>query len=509
MTAKEHEQRVKAISERVQSLSRDGVPFRIYHGATNSTRIIRKDADRVVDTSCLNHVVSVDERNLSAIVEPNVAMDALVDILLPKGLVPKVVPEFPGITAGGSFSGTACESSSFREGFFDRTVDWVEIVLADGEVVKASPTEREDLFYGAAGALGTLGVVTLLSIRLMKSKPYVDLSYLTTTSVEDMLLKLRLAGEDSSTMFLDGILFNDKDGVVLQGRLADMDSIESRPVVRFSRPRDPWFYLHAHSKLGHEKPSDCVTCSLLSPSQRHTPNPSLREFIPLKDYLFRYDRGAFWMGAYGWDIIPLPFDQFGRKVLDSLYKTRTMYSIMHHSYQSQRFIVQDLAMPADNAKAFVEYCADQVRIWPLWFCPIAGGSKVPLHTAKSRPGADASLMNIGLWGLPHRVNGQAIYYGSRNFSSFVRLNREIEAKVRELGGLKWLYAHNYATEDEFWRNYDRERYDELRRRWRAEKLPTLWDKVGKKPGEHVWVQTNILRGIWHGWLGKDYLLKRK
>jgi FAD/FMN-containing dehydrogenase len=34
-------------------------------------------------------------------------------------------------------SGTSGESSSFREGFFDHTVNWIEMVLADGQVVKA------------------------------------------------------------------------------------------------------------------------------------------------------------------------------------------------------------------------------------------------------------------------------------------------------------------------------------------------------------------------------------
>jgi hypothetical protein len=134
----EHNARIKVIAQRVREFHDKGVPFRNYHGATNSTRILKKDADKVVDTSALNHVIAIDERSLTAIVEPNVAMDVLVDSLLPHGVIPRVVPEFPGITAGGSYSGTAAESSSFGEGYFDRTVNWVEIILADGDVVHLS-----------------------------------------------------------------------------------------------------------------------------------------------------------------------------------------------------------------------------------------------------------------------------------------------------------------------------------------------------------------------------------
>lgn len=105
----------------------------------------------MVDTSRLNHVISVNKESKTCLVEPNVPMDHLVDACMPYGLVPPVVMEFPGITVGGAFAGTAGESSGFRYGFFDSTVNWVEIVQADGEVVTASSHERADLFYGAAG----------------------------------------------------------------------------------------------------------------------------------------------------------------------------------------------------------------------------------------------------------------------------------------------------------------------------------------------------------------------
>lgn len=86
-------------------------------------------------------------------VEPNVPTDALVEFLQPFGLVPPVVMEFPGITVGGGFAGTSGESSSFKYGFFDRTVQSIEIVLGNGEVVTASERERPDLFAGGAGSL--------------------------------------------------------------------------------------------------------------------------------------------------------------------------------------------------------------------------------------------------------------------------------------------------------------------------------------------------------------------
>lgn len=53
-----------------------------------------KDPKKVVDTSRLNHVVSVDTEKQTALVEPNVSMDRLVEETLKYGLIPHVVMEF-------------------------------------------------------------------------------------------------------------------------------------------------------------------------------------------------------------------------------------------------------------------------------------------------------------------------------------------------------------------------------------------------------------------------------
>lgn len=76
------------------------------------------------------------------------------------------------------------------------------------------------------------------------------------------------------------------------------------------------------------------------------------------------------------------------------------------------------------------------------------------------------MLNIGLWG-----------YGPPRFEDFVKANRDLEHKLRELGGMKWLYAHTYYTEEEFWKLYDKEWYDGLRQKYGATSLPSVYEKV--------------------------------
>ena len=68
--------------------------------------------------------------------------------------------------------------------------------------------------------------------------------------------------------------------------------------------------------------------------------------------------------------------------------------------------------------------------------------------------------------------------------------------MHQLGGKKWLYAHAYYTEDEFWANYDRVSYDALRAKYSATYLPTVYDKVKVD----VDAEEAAIRASWTAWL---------
>lgn len=81
------------------------------------------------------------------------------------------------------------------------------------------------------------------------------------------------------------------------------------------------------------------------------------------------------------------------------------------------------------------------------------------------------MLNIGVWG----------HEGTVDPPAFVAKNRAIEDKVRELGGMKWLYAHVYQAEEDFWAAYGgRGWYDALRAKYKASMLPSVYDKVHVK-----------------------------
>ncbi|EGO53965.1 hypothetical protein NEUTE1DRAFT_86947 [Neurospora tetrasperma FGSC 2508] len=472
-----HASTVTRLSSQISSYYAARLPYRIFHGSTNSTRPPTQKGTntKFVDISSLNNVLSVDRATKTALVEPNVPMDKLVEATLPHGLVPPIVMEFPGITAGGGFAGTAGESSSFRHGFFDDTVREVEMVLGNGEVVKVKNPDLE----AAAGKTG---------------------------EVEKGDLFRGAAGAND---YVDGILFSKDHGVIVTGKLVNElpppPSSDVPPIKpqTFSGPWDPWFYLHCQSQT-------------LSPSTT-TNSPVATDYVPLAEYLFRYDRGGFWVGAAAFQYFSwVPFTRLTRWFLDDFLHTRMMYRALHGSGESARFVVQDIAMPFETSEEFIDYTSSSLGIWPLWLCPLKRRAPPTFHPHTTRPGThpsdekaqDKMMLNIGVWG-----------WGPDQPQEFVAKNIELENKVNELGGMKWFYAHTYYEQEKFWKMYGgRTWYDELRKKYHAEHLPTVWDKIhvdadkaGKKQRHWLLAKKPIggFYGIWKSIQSKDYFLHRK
>lgn len=495
-----HAKAVRLISATIRSYFERSLPYRINHGSTNSTRPAHlKKAAHQVDISALNGVLEVDRARRVALVEPNVPMDALVAATLPHGLVPPVVMEFPGITAGGGFAGTAGESSSFREGYFDETVRRVEMVLPDGEVVSATRAPDDphaDLFRGAAGSVGTLGVTTLLELQLIQARRFVRTTYRRASSVAEAVRLVREECAKPENDYVDGILFSKDHGVIVSGTMTDEGPADNGAVQTFSGAWDPWFFMHARD-ITKALPSSCSSAA-----------GSVTEHIPLGEYLFRYDRGGFWVGEAAFDYFwPVPFNRATRWFLDDFLHTRMLYRALHASGESAKFFVQDLALPYETAEQFVDYTADALGIWPLWLCPLKTPPGPTFHPHLRGTKGPGEMLNIGVWG-----------WGPKDRDAFVRANQDLERRLDELGGMKWLYAHTYYSESEFWDAYgNRAEYDALRAKYKATSLPTVYDKVRVRDAAPEGGWKGLIKGTWplgglvgiaRGIQSKDYMLHR-
>ncbi len=435
----QHTEKVTQLQQQISEYYDRQVPFRVYHGSTNSTRILTFKRSEMVDTSDMGRVLSIDTKRNVAIVEPNVSMDKLVKQTLKYGLVPPVVPEFPGITIGGAIQGAGAETTSHKWGCVSQTVNWMEYILGDGSLIKASPTENADLFYGSAGSCGSLGLITAAEITLIPARKYVNITHYQIGSFQEGVDLMQMYA-DMKCDFIEWFMFSKGHGAIVIGTMSD--EIQGR-LRRFSRPYDPWYYLYIKGIAGAGQ--------------------QVTDTVPLKDYLFRFNRGAFWAAELAFEQSGFPFNAVTRFILDPFLRTRKLYQALQESAASQAYICQDLVLPKETVVAFLDYIDQELNIYPIGGCPIKPEPRSPLQCN----GITSDIVfNIGVYGL--RVEP---------YDKFVEVNRSIEKKTSELGGKKWFYAHNFYSESEFWNIYDKQWYVQLREKYRATTLPDIFART--------------------------------
>ncbi len=86
----------------------------------------------------------------------------------PHGLSVKIMQTYANFTVGGSL-GVNCHGRYIGQGPVILSVRNFKIVLADGAIIRASPTENQEIFYGAIGGYGGLGVVVEVELMLAEN----------------------------------------------------------------------------------------------------------------------------------------------------------------------------------------------------------------------------------------------------------------------------------------------------------------------------------------------------
>ena len=121
--------------------------------------------DHVVQTRHLNAFHSFDRTAGVVVCESGVSIGELIEVCLPSGWLPRVIPGTRFVTVGGAIAADVHGKNHHVHGAFSAGVEWLELLTTEGEIVRCSAGDA--LFAATCAGMGLTGLIQRAALRLI------------------------------------------------------------------------------------------------------------------------------------------------------------------------------------------------------------------------------------------------------------------------------------------------------------------------------------------------------
>jgi decaprenylphospho-beta-D-ribofuranose 2-oxidase len=124
-------------------------------------------SNTTLSTRHLDRMIAFDPATAEATVEAGVLLADIIDVFLPRGFFPPVVPGTRFVTIGGMVAANVHGKNHHLAGGFGRHIQSLTLITADGSQRVCSPTENAQLFRATIGGMGLTGIIRDVTFRLI------------------------------------------------------------------------------------------------------------------------------------------------------------------------------------------------------------------------------------------------------------------------------------------------------------------------------------------------------
>lgn len=378
-----------------------------------------KTGAHMVDVRHLTSILSIDASAQCVTVEGQVNMRQLAEATLAHGCAIPVIPELSAFTVAGLINGLGIQSSSHRYGLFPDNLVSFECVLGDGSVVIATAdNEHKDLFINLPGSYGSLGVITAATIRLIAAGPYVRSRY---WHFDDMTLfsaavsaatgqpytpSAKVAGRVPSAQeqaqavakldstgpvptFVEGFVYSEHSAVLVCSEYSRHPGGDNNIYYSMSKG-EHWYHQHALflATKGSTRSGASTSGGLPGLGQ-----PFSEDALPSVDYLFRLERGYWWVvdhivglqsftsptgagATLGIDhALRLAVDEAVEREVKTLptgvssWAGQSRNPAWSPEHMHRCMVHQDMGVRLGRLEETVRYTLDNCGVVPVWVCP--------------------------------------------------------------------------------------------------------------------------------------------
>lgn len=122
-----------------------------------------------IDMRAMNRLVWLNPDQKTVRVQAGIRWRDLQDIIDPHNLAVKTMQSYSNFTVGGSVS-VNCHGRYVGHGPIANTIRALQLVLANGDIVEATPSSNIELFRAVIGGYGALAVITEVELDLRQNE---------------------------------------------------------------------------------------------------------------------------------------------------------------------------------------------------------------------------------------------------------------------------------------------------------------------------------------------------